>query len=433
VFDAVLKQAGAIRVQSIEQLIDVGHAATLLAPSRLPAGNRVAIVTGSGGFGVLLADAATAAGLTIPTMAAGTQKRILDLVPYASPRNPIDATAQISSRPELLEGILAAVAEDPGTDSVIFMMSSALQVPRLRPIFMQALTNLRRSYPERVVVLCTHGAPEAVAELNRLGYPTVDGADAVCRTLAALAEMGQSKPAKTVASRIAKGSVLTADAFQHEYGAKRALAAAGLPVLPERVAQSPDEAAAVADELGYPIVLKIVSEDLPHKTEVGGVVIGLASHEQVRAECAELFARVKAKAPEARIAGVLVAPMVKGGTELILGIKRDPIFGPAVVVGLGGIFAEIIQDIAVRPAPVGEAEALDMLRSLKAFAVLDGARGRTRADLTAAAQAIASLSVFAVAHADQVAEIDINPLVVLPEGQGAFALDALIIPLKLEA
>jgi acetate---CoA ligase (ADP-forming) len=433
VFDAVLKRTGAIRVHSLEHLIEVGHAATLLAPNRLPAGNRVAIVTASGGFGVLLADAATAAGLTIPAMTAVTQKRVLDLVPYASPRNPVDATAQISSRPELLERILAAVAEDPGTDSVVFMISSALQVPRLRSVFMQALTNLKKTYPDRVVMLCTHGAPDAVAALNALGYPTVDGVDAACRTLAALAAMGRNSTAVSPTVTVTKGAVLAADTFRHEAGAKYALAAAGLPVLPEHVIHTPAEAVTAAEKLGYPVVLKIVSEDLPHKTEVGGVAIGLTDREQVSRGCAELLARVKAKAPNARIDGVLVAPMVMGGTELILGIKRDPIFGPAVVVGLGGIFAEILKDVCVRPAPVDEAEAMDMLRSLKAFAILDGARGRARADLAAAARAITSLSIFAVAHADQVAEVDINPLVVLPEGQGAYALDALIVPLTPKA
>jgi len=140
-----------------------------------------------------------------------------------------------------------------------------------------------------------------------------------------------------------------------------------------------------------------------------------------------MLSRVRAGAPRARIEGVLVSPMVGGGVELILGAKRDPVFGPVVLVGLGGIFAEVIQDIAVRPAPVDEAEAMAMLRSLKAFAVLDGARGRPKADLDAAAAAIAAMSRFAAQHAEQVTEIDINPLLVRPAGEGAVALDALIV------
>ncbi len=433
VFDAVLRRAGATRVHSIEELIDVGHAATLLAPDRLPTGPRVAIVTASGGFGVMLADAATSAGLEIPAMAEATQKRILELVPYAAPRNPVDATAQMSSRPELLERILSAVADDPGIDSIVFMMSSALSVPRLRATFTEALTNLRKNYPNRVVMLCTHGAPEATAALNAHGYPTVDGADAVCRTLAALVAMHKTMSATPIRELLPNLPSLPPSAFRHEVGAKQALAAAGLPILPERLVQTAGEAADAAAHVGFPIVIKIVSEDIPHKTEVGGVVIGLGNAEQVRAACNEMLSRVKARAPKARIDGILVAPMVKGGTELILGVKRDPIFGPAVMVGLGGIFAEVLKDIAVRPAPVSKGEALEMLRSLKSFAVLNGARGRPRADVAAAADAVAALSAFAAVHADDVAEVDINPFVVLAEGQGAFALDALIIPVQPKA
>ncbi|RKK00748.1 acetate--CoA ligase family protein, partial [Teichococcus wenyumeiae] len=227
---------------------------------------------------------------------------------------------------------------------------------------------------------------------------------------------------------VAAAGPLPPDALRNEYGAKKALAAAGVPVLPEKIARSAREASEAAQAMGFPVVLKVLSEDLPHKTEVGGVVLNLADAAAVAEGYDAMLARVRQKAPTARIDGVLVSPMARGGTELILGAKRDPVFGPVVVVGLGGIFAEIIQDVAVRPAPVEEAEAMEMLRSLKAFPVLDGARGRPRADLPAAARAIAALARFAAAHAGEVAEIDINPLLLLPEGQGAVALDALLVP-----
>jgi acetate---CoA ligase (ADP-forming) len=148
----------------------------------------------------------------------------------------------------------------------------------------------------------------------------------------------------------------------------------------------------------------------------------------VRTAHDEMLRAVKAKAPTAAVDGVLIAPMAKGIAELILGTTTDPIFGPVVMVGLGGIFAEIIKDTAVQTAPVSEATAAEMLRSLKAFAVLDGARGRPPADLDAAAKAVAALSRFAAAHAESVSEVDINPLLLMPKGQGAVALDALLVP-----
>ena len=207
-----------------------------------------------------------------------------------------------------------------------------------------------------------------------------------------------------------------------------ALAGAGLPVLKESIARSREEALAAARGIGFPLVLKIVSPDIAHKTEVGGVVVGVRSEGQLIDEYESLLARVAQKAPQAHITGVLVAQMAQGGTELILGTTKDPVFGPMVMVGLGGIFAEVFKDVALQPAPVDEAQAAAMLRSLKAFALLDGARGRPKADVEAAARAVAALSRFAARHADDVAEIDINPLVVLDAGRGAFALDALLVP-----
>jgi acyl-CoA synthetase (NDP forming) len=428
VFDAVFRRAGVWRVRSVEQLLDLGHAATVLGLERLPKGRRTVLLTASGGFGVLLADAASAAGLELPALSADTQRRILDVVPYAAPRNPVDATAQMGSRPEILAGILSAILEDEQCDALLLLLSSSLYIPRLRAVFMETLAGIRARYPDKVVLLSIHGPQDAVEELTAMGFPVVDGVDASAQVLAGLSGLAEARRLPAPPPPVPPAAPLPADALRNEHGAKRALAAAGVPVLPEQVVASAAEAAEAARAMGFPVVLKVVSADLPHKTEVGGVVLDLPDAEAVAAAHDAMLARVRDKAPAARIDGVLVSPMRRGGTEMILGAKRDPVFGPVVVVGLGGIFAEILQDVAVRPAPVDEAEALEMLHSLKAFPVLDGARGRPRADLPAAARAIAALSRFAAAHAGQVAEIDINPLLLLPEGQGAVALDALLVP-----
>jgi acyl-CoA synthetase (NDP forming) len=428
VFDAVFRRAGVWRVRSVEQLLDLGHAATVLGLERLPKGRRTVLLTASGGFGVLLADAASAAGLELPALSADTQRRILDVVPYAAPRNPVDATAQMGSRPEILAGILSAILEDEQCDALLLLLSSSLYIPRLRAVFMETLAGIRARYPDKVVLLSIHGPQDAVEELTAMGFPVVDGVDASAQVLAGLSGLAEARRLPAPPPPVPPAAPLPADALRNEHGAKRALAAAGVPVLPEQVVASAAEAAEAARAMGFPVVLKVVSADLPHKTEVGGVVLDLPNAEAVAAAHDAMLARVRDRAPAARIDGVLVSPMRRGGTEMILGAKRDPVFGPVVVVGLGGIFAEILQDVAVRPAPVDEAEALEMLHSLKAFPVLDGARGRPRADLPAAARAIAALSRFAAAHAGQVAEIDINPLLLLPEGQGAVALDALLVP-----
>ncbi|MGJ7566065.1 acetate--CoA ligase family protein [Variovorax sp. GB1R11] len=428
VFDVVLRNAGAIRVPSIEQLLEVGHAVSVVGQARAPKGNRVALVTASGGFGVLMADAASAQGLDLPKLSAATQQRIVAALPYASPGNPVDMTAQVSSRPELLVQVLSAVAQDERCDAVILQSAYAFQMPRLRDVYIAALEQVRRTHPSRLVLLCCKAPRETMAQLNELGFPTVETIDAACATLAALVRLGtRDEPgAGPVAAPAAQP--LPGEAFANEASAKAVLAQAGIPVLKEVTAANWHEALAAARDIGFPLVLKIVSPDIAHKTEVGGVVVGVGSEMQLRDEYDGMLARVAQKAPQARIAGVLVAQMAQAGTELILGTTTDPVFGPVVMVGLGGIFAEVLRDVALQVAPVSEVQALQMLRSLKAFALLDGARGRPKADVAAAARAVAALSRFATRHAQAVAEIDINPLVVLDHGQGAFALDALLVP-----
>ena len=427
VFDAVLRKGGAIRVPSIEQLLEVGHALSVVGPAHVPGGNRVAVLTASGGFGVLLADAASAQGLALPKLAAHTQERILSVVPFASPSNPVDMTAQVSSRPEVLAQMLDAVARDASCDALILQSANAFHLPRLRDVFLSALEQLRKDHPSRLILLCARAPHEVRATLNGMGFPVVEGIDAACATLAALLRFGARGTTETAAAAIER-MPLAAEAFATEASAKAVLSQAGLPVPQEVIAANRDEALAAARALGFPLVLKIVSPDIAHKTEVGGVFVGVRSEAQLLEEYANLLARVAQKAPEARIAGVLVAQMVQGGVELILGTKKDPVFGPMVMVGLGGIFAEIFKDVALQPAPVDEAQATAMLRSLKAFALLDGARGRPRADVQSAAKAVAALSRFAMRHAQDVSEIDINPLMVLEQGRGAHALDALLVP-----
>jgi len=431
VFDVVLRNGGAIRVPSIEQLLEVGHALAVLGPDRLPRGNKVAVLTASGGFGVLLADAASAQGLALPRLAAPTRERILQVVPFASPANPVDMTAQVSSRPEVLAKVLAAVAEDDSCDALVLQSANAFHVPRLREVFLTALAQVRKEHPSRLIVLCARAPQEVRTQLNAMGFPVVEGIDAACATLAALVHFGaRAEPASAGAA--IERETLPAEAFATEASAKAALARAGLPVLKEAIAASRDEALAAARDIGFPLVLKIVSPDIAHKTEVGGVVVDVRSEGQLIEAYESLLARVAHKAPQARVTGVLVAQMAQGGVELILGTRKDPVFGPMVMVGLGGIFAEVLKDVALQSAPVDEAQATAMLRSLKAFPLLDGARGRPKADVQAAARAVAALSCFAARHAGEVAEIDINPLVVLEAGKGAFALDALLIPEQAE-
>jgi acyl-CoA synthetase (NDP forming) len=428
VFDSVFESCGAWRAATVEELIDIGHAASLLLPDRLPAGRRAALFTASGGFGVLMADAAQTAGLDLPDPSIAAQRRILDLVPFASPRNPIDATAEVSSRPEILENALATLIEDGFCDMLTVLLTTTPYVERLRLVFEQALAAVRRRFPAQPFLVCTHGPAEFVGRLHAMGIPAVDGTTNACRVMAALAGLGAGLGSRrNEMPPPTKAAPLNPAQLADEVGAKRALAEAGIPVPRERLVRDADEAVTAAEALGFPVVLKIVSPDIAHKTEFGGVALGLGTAQAVRTAHAAILDSVRRGLPAARIEGVLVAPMVTGGTEMILGVTSDPVFGPVVMCGLGGIFAEVLRDVALRPAPLDEPTAERMLRSLRGFPLLDGARGRPRADLAALTGAIAALSRFAITHRDVVEEVDINPFVVLPEGRGAVALDALIV------
>lgn len=429
VIDAVLRRHGALRVRSHEDLVEIGQALSQLLPHSLPRKPAVTLVAASGGFGIMMADAMSDAGLALPALAADTRARIHKVLPGASTSNPVDASAQISSRPDILFEVLSALQEDPGEATTVLFLSLGLYSSRLRDIYLQALAQLRAVYPQRPLIIISRGPADAVVQIQALGIPVFSSIDAAARGIAALvrqaellaAEQPPAAPARSAGARLPEA------AFRNEYAAKQVLIDAGFEVPLERSVRDADAAVQAAEALGYPVVLKILSEDIAHKTEAGGVALNLADAAAVRAASARIFASVAAHAPQARIEGLLVAPMLRGGTELIAGISRDPVFGPVVMVGMGGIYAEVLRDVAVQPAPVSQAQALAMIRSLRLFPLLDGARGQARADIDAAARAVARLSEFACVHRDQVGEIDLNPILVRPAGQGIAILDALMV------
>jgi len=427
VFDAVFARHGAVRVHSLEELVEVGAAAEAIGERRIGAQPSAAMIAASGGFGVMMADAASAHGVGVNPLGDGAQARIRAILPLAATANPIDATAQMSASPDVLEALLDATLDDDANTTACLMLALGMGIPRLSKVFTEALTRVTARHPDKLLVACIAGPQAAVADLRALGIACFPTIDAAMRGIAALGRVERARlsPPPPVAPVTAEP--LADGATRNEASAKAALAAAGLSFPPEIVATNADEAARAADTLGGALAMKILSPDIQHKSDIGGVALNVDGADDARAAYDRLIAAAARHAPKARIDGVLIAPMTMGGTELILGTITDPTFGPVVMVGLGGVFAEIFKDTALRLAPVTEDQALDMLRGLKAFALLNGARGRAPADVQAAARAVAALSRFAMRHADAVSEIDINPLLVRDAGQGAVALDALII------
>ena len=428
VFDAVFRRHGVLRVRSFEELLDVGHAAALLGAQRLPSTDAVTLVAASGGFGIMMADAMVQAGMSLPQLADSTRALIREAVPTAGTNNPVDASAQMSARPDILLKMLTALQSDANGSTLVLLLALSLYNPRLRGVYLEALSKVRASHPDRLLLIISQGPPDAVAEINALGIPVFPSIPAAASGLAGLVRLGQLTTLPTAAAYGGPVDSVDPAVFRNEFHAKKALAAAGISVPREEVVASADDAVRSARATGYPVVLKIASEDIAHKTEIGGVALGLQDDDAVRQAYDRLMANAREHAPQARLDGVLVAPMVRDGVELIAGVSRDPVFGPVVMVGLGGIYAEILKDVAVQVAPVSEDEALRMIRGLKMFPLLDGARGQPKADVAAAARTVARLSEFACRHASDVAEIDMNPVLVKPQGEGVLVLDALMVP-----
>ena len=430
VFDAAFRQFGVHRVRTLEEMTDIASACS---PGVYPTGNRLGIVTISGGVGVLSCDTAAAYGLDVPALPAATQAELKALMPFATVRNPVDTTAQLLTDHSLLQPMVKAILDNGGCDAVMVFMSSLGFAPRIMGPFKETMTRLRALYPDRLIALSIMCNKADREYLEGLKFLVFDDPSRAIAAIAALVRFGRNfaatadrpPPALAAGARAPAG---TAALSEHE--AARLLADAGIPVVPTIVVASAEAAVAAAERLGYPVVLKIASAEILHKSDVGGVKLNLADAAAVRRAHGEILADVGAKAPLAKLDGVLVAPMVSDGVETILGVHTDPVFGPVVLCGLGGIFVELLKDVSLRIAPFGVDEARRMLDELRGRKLLDGVRGRPAADVEALLQALARLSVYADRHRDSIESIDINPFVVLPKGQGGLALDAVVVPKK---
>ncbi len=421
VMDAVLGDLGVHRARTTEELLDVCY----VAQKRIyPARNTLGVVTISGGAGVLIADAAEAAGLPMPPMPEDAQARLKALVPFASPANPVDCTAQAFNDMRVVGQFAESMAAEGGYSSLIAFFTQWGASPSMAPRLRAELKQVLDRHPDRLFLLSILAPTDRIREWEADGFLVMEDPS---RAVVALAAMGRFGAAFAAAPAPAPAlpAVSLPDAAPDEAEAKRLLAAAGIPVVPERACTTAEEAAQAARELGFPVVAKILSPDILHKSEIGGVLLDLADEAAVRAGFATLMDRAARHAPAARVTGVLVARQVTGAVEMVVGVTRDPIFGPVVMAGLGGVFVEVFRDVAFARCPVDEAKALAMIRTLRGFPLLDGARGRPRADVAALARAVVALSRFGAA-APRLLSAEINPLLVLPEGQGAFAADAVI-------
>ena len=427
-FDGLCTQTGVHRARTIDELIDVSVACAL---GKYPAKPRVGLVTISGGVGALMADYADELGLEVPPLPVQAQKKLLEIFPFGAARNPVDPTALWSQNVNVFGASLRALLGEGGHDAVVLFASTVGTITSLMEPILAQIVAVRDEFPDRLIVVSMIGASEVIARWRALGFLVYEDPRRALEVVAALARFaplvaGKEKirPSPQVPKRLA----IAARGRLNELEAMSVLERAGIPFVPRRLAGTRVAAARAATELGFPAVLKIASRDIAHKSEIGGVMLGLGTRRQVGDAYEMIMRRARKAAPRARIDGVMVARQIAGGVETILGASRDPALGPVVMFGMGGLFVEIYKDLAFRIAPFSVSEAREMIREIKGYPILAGARGAKPADIEALARAASRLSVFAAANADTVRSVDINPFIVLTKGKGAFGVDALIEP-----
>lgn len=430
-YRSMVERAGGVFVEELEALVDT---ARLFAKAPAPTAPGACVVCTSGGAGVFLADAAEDAGVPLPRPSDAAIKVLEARIPeFGSAANPVDVTAQvISDRQSLIDCLEAVLAEDQYGSLVIpHPIAIESSVPRIL-----LMGELGKKAGKPVVV------PWMSAALEGPGLLEAEAADAIvvfhnvrhcmeglaswarwhARQVEPVEKPRLTTPAQGLSSRLAAaaGGAVT------EREAKAILAGYGLPVIEEKAAATAEEAGRLAAALGFPVVMKIDSPDIAHKTEAGGIALNLGSAAAVAAEFAAMMARVKSHAPRARLDGVLVQRMAPKGVEIVVGARRDPAFGPLVVVGLGGVLVELMQDSVAAPAPVTPREALTMLNRLRGARILDGFRDLPAVDRDRLAEIVARVSEFAADAGPALEELDVNPLIC--RGDDIVAVDALIIP-----
>ncbi|MBE0614835.1 MAG: acetate--CoA ligase family protein [Burkholderiales bacterium] len=426
VFDGVIRQHGVIRAYDEVHALDLAAA---FAACPVPPAGGIGLITMSGGAGVLMSDCAEELRLEVPVLSPHTQASLKSILPaFAATGNPVDVTAQGAVDMSVFGPTLNLVLADPNIGICIVWLQ---HMHRVADAMVSLFAQTRRDVAKPFIVCWLYAPEAAVAKLREAGVCVVEGTQRSIDAAAGLMEYGEARRRAIAGGRtgLPRGwqpAAAHSDKKSEVVPSIEAmglLSAYGFGMVASRLAADPNQAAQSAEILGYPVAVKIESPDLPHKTEVGGVRLGLTSKEEVAAAASEVLAAARQHAPNAAIAGVLVQKMATPATEIVLGVRRDPSFGPVLMLGLGGVFIEVLKDVVFASAPVSEADAAFMLQRLRGRAILDGVRGRPGVDRASLTKAICALSQFALDH-PEVAELDLNPVFAGPDG--AVAVDWLM-------
>ena len=434
VLDGVLRQKGVIRADDEEQMIDFVE---MFAHCRLPQGANLGIVSQSGGAGVLACDRAEALGLRVPLLDGKTQASLKQILPaYAAVANPVDLTGLSLAEPERIRRTMKQVLADPAVDIGLLWVRL---MDKYADLMVDIIADISASSAKTFVVSWLAPPQAALTVLRERGICVARGAAQAVSALAALVRYARARgrwladaPARDAAASHPPATRLPAECgAMSSVPAAAVLRSAGVALAPFELASDVEAAAAAARRLGYPVALKIESRDIAHKTEAGGVLLGVADETALRAGFEQIVSSARKRHGAARIDGVMVQKMLERGVEMVIGVQQDRAFGPVVMVGFGGVLVEVMKDVVFGAAPLTVSEADTMLSSLKAAQVLQGVRGRPPVDRAALCELLVNVSRLAAAAGPKLGELDLNP--VMAGADGSVAVDWLMIPGKQSA
>ena len=433
IFDSAFRQAGIIRCNNIEEMFNIAIAFTY---QPAPRSNRIAIITNAGGPGVLTTDAAIRDGLELATFSDETTREFRKALPAtANIKNPVDVIGD--ARAERYNIAMSGAFRDENVDAVFVILTP------------QSMTDIETIAKEVVKVAGQHSKPvyasfmgeadvaTGIDILLRNKIPHYILPESMCRSFSRVFRFYRDLDKdlhsqyiftdvdSSAVNDILDKAVRNNHLYLPEDEAEKILKIYGLPIVRGELAKSPDEAVSVAEKIGFPVVMKVISDEIIHKSEVKGVVLNVKSAWEVRDNFTEIIRQVLKVRPGVRIKGIQVSKMILSGQEVILGIKRDASFGPVLMFGLGGVYVEVFKDVSFRIAPVDDKIADSMIREIKSFKILDGIRGRVPRDIPALKECLIRLSQLAL-ECHQIKELDINPLMVLDEKEGCYVTDARI-------
>lgn len=421
VVDAIFRDLGVIRIENTQQALDFAEAAV---KQIYPVNNTLGVLTVSGGAGIIIADDAEKFSLPMPEMPESAQLKIKEMLSFAAARNPVDCTAQVLNELSLVGNFGIQMIENGGYKSLLIFFGHAGGAKSILSGLRAELRRISQAAPDCLCVFSVLAPKDVIAQFREDGFLVYDDPSHAVAAIAAMGRLGDIYVNPPSQKQLDVPAMAPLRNTPNEVEAKNIFAKVGICVPTETLCTTVEEVELAAKATEFPVVMKIVSQDILHKTEIGGVITDVASVEDSRKGYEHLVAKATEARPDAKIDGVLVAEQISGGVECIMGIMRDPVFGPIALFGLGGIYVKILNDVVLRQCPFGKDSALELIGQIRGIALLQGTRGQLPVNMDALAEMLSKLSLLAGSLGDDLVSIDVNP--VIATADGAWAVDAVI-------